>query len=214
MKPGVVSYLLMLALLACAAAFSVKISQARSVPPRKDFAEFPQKIGPWRSSPMPPFDERTVELLGTSDYLYRLYTDGPTQVSLYVGYYRSQRAGESIHSPKACLPANGFEVIESKRIELAIPAANRTIPLNHYVLQRDQERILTLYWYETHGRVIANEYEGKAVLVWEALRTGRTDGALVRVITNSGEAGEAAARQFVQQVFPILREYLADQAEN
>jgi hypothetical protein len=40
--------------------------------------------------------------------------------------------------------------------------------------------MLVFYWYQSGSSVIASEYQGKVLLVRDALFTGRTSGALVR----------------------------------
>lgn len=207
MKRLDLSFVFMLALLVTAAGLSVAAGYGQKVPPRKDFALFPSQIGEWKGERLPDLDADTLQTLGVTDYLNRSYRRGGQEVTLYVGYYRSQRAGESIHSPKHCLPGAGYEVLDSRFGHVEIPAFHRTIPVNHYRLQRDQERLFVLYWYETNGHVMASEYTSKAMLVWQAMRTGHTDGALVRVIA-SGSDQEAVAAEFARQVFPVLREYL------
>ena len=82
-------------------------------------------------------------------------------VDLYVGYYQQQRAGESMHSPKNCLPGAGYEVLESKRVMLDIPKLHKSIEVNHYVVENERNRQFVLYWYDAHGRDFASEYEGK-----------------------------------------------------
>jgi EpsI family protein len=211
MKRPFLAYGAMLALLVAGAILSVATNHVNGVPPRKDFALFPETIGGWHSKALPDFDERTQQLLGVTDYVNRVFRKDGKEVFLYVGYYRSQRAGETIHSPKNCLPGNGYEVLYSQQASLEIPGARRTIPVNRYVLQKDQEQLLVLYWYETHGRVFAQEYLGKAILVWEAVKTGRTDGALVRIMAAGPTTqAETAASEFAKEAFPVLRTYLAD----
>jgi EpsI family protein len=210
MKRLDIAFVAMFVLLLGAAGLSIAASRGQKVPPRRDFALFPQQIGEWKGRPLGAFDASTLELLGVTDYVNLAYRRNDKEVTLYVGYYRSQRAGESIHSPKACLPGNGYEVLETSTSLLQVPAAGRTIPINEFRLQRDQDQSFVLYWYETHGRVIASEYSAKALLVWEAMRTGRTDGALVRVTSRGGTEGEKTAAEFAREVFPVLRPYLAD----
>ena len=45
-----------------------------------------------------------------------------------------------------------------------------------------------LYWYQSHGRIVASEYWGKFYLVYDALRLNRTDAALVRITVPVGMA--------------------------
>ena len=70
---------------------------------------------------------------------------------------------------------------------------------------------MVLYWYQSHGRVVASEYASKVFMVYDAMRTNRTDAAMVRVITpitGTGADADAQAVQrsheFVQQIFPSL----------
>lgn len=75
--------------------------------------------------------------------------------------------------------------------------------------------MLVLYWYQSHGRVIASEYASKIYMVWDAIRTSRTDAALLRVITplvsrepSAEVSAEERAVSFVRTIFPLLGEYL------
>jgi EpsI family protein len=203
----------MLALLTVAAGWSVTMRQGKAGALQRSFADFPRQIGKWEGSVQQDFPESVLAVLQPTDYLHRHYrraADGVT-VNFYVGFYQHQRAGESMHSPKNCLPGAGYEVLESKRVMMDLPQAGKSIEVNHYIVQSQTEKQFVLYWYETHGRAFASEYQGKAILVWEALRTGRTDGALIRVMlpfTGPSPAAAAVTHEFAREVYPILRSYL------
>jgi EpsI family protein len=83
------------------------------------------------------------------------------------------------------------------------------------VIQKGLDRQLVLYWYQSHGRVVASEYWSKFYLVTDAVRLNRTDGAIVRVIAPiAGDAADAemqaerTARRFAQALFPHLEAFL------
>ncbi len=70
---------------------------------------------------------------------------------------------------------------------------------------------MVLYWYQSHGRVVASEYWGKVYTVLDAIRLNRTDAAMVRVISPvdaPGDEPEALAEKtvvgFAQAMFPLL----------
>jgi EpsI family protein len=192
------------------------------VPAREVLARFPMAIDSWMGESLPDFDPKVSAILGAADYLNRVYLSADSRlVGLYIGYYSSQRQGDTIHSPLNCLPGAGWEPISSKRLRMTVStgvevqSGTRTIEVNRYLITKGLERQLVLYWYQTHGRVIASEYWGKLYLVADAFQLNRTDGALVRVIrpiVDSGTAAEQEAEQdaagFVKSLFPLLGRYL------
>ncbi len=214
MNRGDARFYSVVGLLALAATLSVAIRYGESVPLKKDLGLFPLNVGNWRGAEGPKLSEEVEQVLKATAYLSRLYARDHERASLFVGYYGEQRAGESMHSPKNCLPGGGWEVMDSRRVPLEIPSLNKTIEVNHYWLQNDQAKQFVLYWYDTHGRAFANEYQGKLILVWESLRTGKSDGALIRVVVpyagSSSARAEATAADLARQVYPLLREYLPD----
>lgn len=110
--------------------------------------------------------------------------------SVYVGYYDSQTQGRTIHSPKNCLPGSGWEALASREITLETDGG--PIPANRYLLQRDEQKALVVYWYQGRGRVEANEYLVKAQLLRDAALYGRTEEALVRIVVPIVTTEEAA----------------------
>jgi EpsI family protein len=199
-------------LMLATAAFLAQRSRAEPVPIREALDTCPVMIGDWRGQTAAPFDPRTLTVLGVDEYLNRVYRapDG-LPLGLYVGYYGSQRQGDTMHSPLNCLPGAGWTPVSFARIDVAVPAASTTIHVNRYTVEKGLERQVVLYWYQSHGRVVASEYWGKIYLVLDAIRTNRTDGALVRVVAPvvSGEAdAEARAVRFAQELYPLLGRYL------
>jgi EpsI family protein len=199
---------------------SVVLANARKteVPAaRTSFDAFPMELQSWRATVDPPLSADILKVLGVDDYLSRIYyrREGGA-VGLYMGYYGSQRQGDTIHSPLNCLPGAGWEPVKEGR--LTIPnadGAGRDIFVNRYIVQKGLDRQLVLYWYQSHGRVIASEYTSRAYLINDAIRMNRTDGSLVRVIApipvgaeDDGAAAEQLAVDFVRVLFPQLPAYL------
>ena len=53
--------------------------------------------------------------------------------------------------------------------------------MNRYVIQKGGSRQLVLYWFQSHGRIVASEYWSKFYLVVDAVRMNRSDGAVLRI---------------------------------
>ena len=184
---------------------------------RTAFATFPMTIGPWKSIVDPPMDEDVLRVLGVDDYLSRIYYQSTgAAVGFYMGFYGSQRQGDTIHSPLNCLPGAGWEPVSQGRLHIAnADGQGRDITVNRYVVRKGLERQLVLYWYQSHGRVVASEYTSKLYLINDAIRLNRTDGSMVRVIApiktdaaDEGASAERLAEEFVRVIFPLLPAYL------
>jgi exosortase D (VPLPA-CTERM-specific) len=203
--PAYARVLLLSASLALGALYLGRTTQTEAVPIRETLAHLPEEIAGWQGRPLAPFSERIVALLGVSDYITRVYVNGAAPpLDLYIGFYQSQRTGETIHSPKNC-----WAPIKSDRIK--IPIGDGVIEANRYIIQKGMDKALVLYWYHGAGRVMASEYEAKIFLVLDSIRKHRSDGALVRVMipfAQSEEAATRAAGDFVKSLFPLLPRYL------
>jgi EpsI family protein len=171
---------------------------------------------------MPPLDPRVLAVLGADDHLMRLYQDpGGRPLSLYVGFHAAQQRGDSIHSPMNCLPGAGWQPITAERLEIADhrngPAsADRTVTVNGVTIEKGDTRQLVLYWYLSQGRVIASEYRAKGYLFLDALRTGRSDAALIRIVTpldrSPGDIDQAraTATAFAGDLLPLLAPFIPE----
>ena len=200
-----------------AAGMVARQSRPEPAPVRATFDRFPMQIERWTGRQQPPMDDKVLAILGVDDYLNRVYVSPDRAAAgLYVGYYNSQRQGDSIHSPMNCLPGAGWEPLSRSSIKIPVTVREGTtteIDANRYVIQKGLDRQVVLYWYQSHGRAVASEYWSKFYLIEDAVRRNRTDGSLVRVLAPIvGEGGEASAEQraigFVKAVFPVLGAYL------
>jgi EpsI family protein len=209
-------------MLLAASAYLAKASKPEIVPIREPLSGMPMQIEDWAGQQAPDMDPRVVAVLGVDDYLNRIYDDpAHTRVGLYVGYYASQREGATIHSPLNCLPGAGWNPVKRDRIPVSVEINGKnagnysTIEINRIVILKGVEKQLVLYWYQSHGRVVASEYWGKIYTVLDALRKNRTDAALVRVIcpvVDGSEKAEIIAEEnaidFVRALFPLLSRFL------
>jgi EpsI family protein len=199
--------------------FLARASKAEPTPIRESLAGLPIVLGNWQGRVERDFEPEIVRVLGVDDYTVRSYSSAGRRVGLYIGYHATQRHGDTIHSPLNCLPGAGWTPAMQDRavVTVADPAtgADRHIQINKVVIERGLDRQLVLYWYQSHGRVVASEYWGKVYTVVDAIRHNRTDAALVRVIAPVASrdadelaTAEKAAVEFVQTLFPHLGKHL------
>jgi EpsI family protein len=208
--------------IACLLATSIAVARAdraEDTPLRMSFSLFPMQLGDWQGSQNRPLTEKVLAVLGLDDYLTRSYRRDGTWADLYVGYWKSQRQGDTMHSPQNCLPGAGWEPVSQSLLTIPDPRDPNAKPLavNRFLIQKGIERQLVLYWYQGRGRVVGSEYWSKIYLVLDAARYNRTDAAIVRVVVpingTSAEAeaaGEKHAIAFVNELMPALSNFLPD----
>jgi EpsI family protein len=195
--------------------------------PTSPLTNFPQAFGNWTMLSQGVVDAETLGVLKADDVLTRFYV--PTQAGvidpspdqraammgkaeeLFIAYFASQQQGQSPHSPKNCLPGAGWQAADTGEISLPIPGS-APITINKYVIVKGENQSLVLYWYQSHGRVVANEFSAKFYLVADSLRYHRSDTALVRVVVpvlHDDLAGALdGATNFAQSAFPVIYKYL------
>jgi EpsI family protein len=179
---------------------------------RKELKGFPERIGNWQQTGVDmQFDSATLKVLRATDYLMREYrrSDGQ-RANFYVGYYATQRAGATYHSPLNCLPGSGWTMTEPGRITIST-VDGRSFIANRYIVQNGDSRSAMIYWYQGRGRAIASEYWGKVYTVIDSVRLRRSDAAMVRVtvpVIGSEQKAMEAAAELAGTASPPLSEFV------
>ena len=214
-------YTVVAAMLAGTASMLFFRSDVDKLPPAVPLDLLPHDISQRHAIDVP-IDPHALELLGKGLFLNRLYMSDEVAspqsrlvpVSLFIGYFPTQRTGQAIHSPQNCLPGAGW-TFESERT-ITIPGPNgRQYEVGDYVITDGAQRQEVLYWYRAHGRSIASDFRAKLYMLIDAIRYNRTDGALIRVITPMvpGEPQDAAQKRaisFASDVATVLPAYVPD----
>jgi EpsI family protein len=215
---------LSVALLMSAAAVLLHVrGDADRVLPSRPLSELSETIGT-RTAVDYPLDAEVLQVLGKGIFLNREYmphvnnltvpmTDR-VPVGLFIGYFPTQRTGQSIHSPQNCLPGAGWSFLSSGVTDLT-DSTGKKYTVGEYLISDGRVQQEVLYWYRVHGRSIANDYKAKLYTLADSIRYGRTDAALVRVITLvvPGEDRLVAHQRvvgFANQIVPLLPAYIPD----
>jgi EpsI family protein len=164
-------------------------------------------IDGWTSIDEKKLDARVLKSLIPTSYLSRTYQKGESQLDLFIAFYAQQRAGESMHSPKHCLPGSGWEIW--RHGSAMVPIEGREVEINKYSIQNSGVRMLMFYWYQSKSRIIANEYVGKILLARDTLLTRRSGGSIVRVIVPDREGADREGVAFVSKLIPDVQRCFA-----
>lgn len=190
---------------------------AHVVPQRQPFSEFPHALDEWQGKPGR-LEVETVQALKLDDYLLADYQarSAPSQapVNLYVAYYASQANGASVHSPRACIPGDGWEIERFEARSLAVDAgANGPLRVNRVLIRKGDSRQLVYYWFQQRGRYMTGEYDVKLRILQDAFMRNRTDGAVVRLVARVRPdepvaAADAQLEQFARTLVGRLAPYV------
>lgn len=185
------------------------------IPARKPFLSFPLQIGKWqgRNDYLTQF---YLNELKFTDYLIINYTqpDSASAINLYSAYYQSQRTGVSVHSPKGCMPADGWKVTEFGQRDLPnIRLYGKPLEVNRAVILKGDNKQLVYYWFQQRSRALTNEYLVKWYLFYDAIALNRTDGSLVRLVTSvekseDEEKADQRLQAFMNELLPVMSAYL------
>lgn len=212
MKISMLRFLPVALILIATAVFLQAHTRGEVFPARQKLASFPQELVGMNSKD-DEIAKESLDVLHPTDYLLRTYYNGQDiPVDLFIAFFASQRTGDTIHSPKNCLPGNGWAPVHSSRIELAF-AGHAPFPVTRYVIAKGDSRSLVLYWYWAHDRGVANEYWAKYYLITDSMRMNRSDGSLVRITTSmepdeSIESAQQRLMPLTNAVLPLLNDYI------
>lgn len=186
------------------------ISRTEVIPPTPPWSEFPSQVGKWVEVGESAIDAESLAKLQPDDYIDRTYdTPGGARVYLFVAYFKTQRKGLAPHSPKACLPGAGWAPVSSDVINLPVPG--HPIPVNLFLVEKQQAKMQTLYWYQQEKESYAGELTAQFHALPQLLTHGRTDIAIVRIIvpvTSTVEIARNAAERFALDAYPLIMAHI------
>jgi EpsI family protein len=190
------------------------------LPVRQHFESFSLELGDWSCQGLERMDPVVERTLGVTDYLICEFSRGGEPINVYVGYHESQvrRQGGGgretvIHPPKHCLPGSGWDIVEHDLVPISFPGLpERPAGVNRLVIAKGEDRRLVYYWYQSRGRVIAEDWKKVVFMSWDRARLQRTDGSLVRftlpMVRGQEERAEAQFRDLAPQVLAGLPAYV------
>ncbi|HEV3330876.1 MAG TPA: EpsI family protein [Bryobacteraceae bacterium] len=190
------------------------VSRAEIVPAVRPLFEFPTTFGSWSMVRDVPIEKEVQDILKADDTLNRVYVnpDYHVEADLFIGFFKTQRTGQSPHSPKNCLPGSGWEPTQTGLVSISVPGLAEPIVANRYVASHGDEKAVVIYWYQSHQRIIASEYAAKFWLVADSIRYHRSDTALVKLVlpvpNNDADAATRIGVDLARAVFPDLEKQL------
>ena len=185
---------------------------------RSAFAMFPTRLGAWEQrGPEERLRPDIARTLGADDYRQAtLIRDAATPpVGLFMAFYHDQSKG-GIHSPEICLPSSGWEIAKLERVDISPRLGiDGQFMLNRAIIQKGESRMMVYYWFQQGERRVAWDVAAKFYLLMDGIRTGQTDGGIVRLTTVMGaeeseESAEARLLEVTQGVIAPLPKFMPE----
>lgn len=186
------------------------------VPPRTEFAEFPNDFDEWTCRGREFMDPEVLDNLGVTDYIICRYKSDirGKYVDFYAGYHEKQQRSDSgkttlIHPPEHCLPGSGWDIIETTivPVDFGIPGEAKRV-----VIAKGQDRNLVYFWYQSRGHVIGGNFDRLRHLFFDRALRSRTDGSLLRftmpIYRGDFDEADATFREFASKMAGDLPTYI------
>lgn len=182
------------------------------VPTMAPLETMPRLVGDWTMIAESKPEQEVQDLLKADAALTRTFQRGGDSLTLFVAFFKSQRAGVVPHSPRVCLPGAGWTPVGSSFIDVDVPGRAEPININRFVVSRGENKSIVYYWFQSPHHVVASELRSKVYLVMDSLRYQRSDTSIVRVIVGVGPRGEAhadkTAIEFIKKASPVVTAHL------
>jgi EpsI family protein len=183
--------------------------------PLPSLNSLPYEFGKWQARGDETLDRAVTEYLRPDEYVLRDYVDKSTgiPINLFLAYFKTMQNSWGPHSPSVCLPGAGWQVRSSKILTIDVPGQSKGIPANEYILEKADQHLLVLYWYQNGRSAWADDFDSKQRQFLDLVRSHRSDISLVRLImalkTAKADNSETGLLEFTRSMFPSLAERFA-----
>jgi EpsI family protein len=184
------------------------VARRKPQPLAQPLTSIPTQIDGWTGTSGQDLSDEVQGVLKASSFLSRVYRRGGSTVELFIAFYAEQRAGESMHSPRVCLPGNGWEIggYGSEKV----PVGDQRYTINRYVVEKGMERMTVLYWYQSRSGIVASEYLGKVMLIKNTILDGATAGSIVRLTFTDRPGAIPEAVGLASHLIPEVRKCIGE----
>ncbi len=171
-------------------------------------------FGNWHAAGDIPLQSSVRDTLQLDDFLFRSFSNGSEDVTLYIGYYFTNRKVGAFHDPLVCFPGQGWKLENRKKGEMAVFAAGSRKVVNYatMIAERNDNKEFLLYWFQAYDRPTSDTLSQKATLLWRKILTGGEESAFVRISMDmNGKTKEECLdvlTSFVRDFYPVFIQYI------
>ena len=138
-----------------------------------------ESVGQWKFQSHLALGQSIVKGLELDDFVNTRFSKNGHAVSLYIGYYKSQKKVGVAHSPLVCMPGQGWEV--NRLGNFVFPVGDKEIHANLIEAELHERRNLVIYWYHAYDKSFPGTFKQKVYTTFAKLFHGNEKNAFVRV---------------------------------
>ena len=172
----------------------------------------------WTGIASLPIDEGIINELKLDDYLFRTYSYNTIPITLYIGYYQTAAKVGAAHDPLVCFQGQGWKITNRGKGQYRIAKAQELI-IDYATIEteRENDRELIVYWFQTADGTSSNTLSQKFKIIWQRLTGGNEINAFVRINAPIVEASKTDTRQmifsFIDQFYPQFQNYITESVQ-
>jgi len=175
--------------------------------PPLDMDCVPMDLLSWKGEDVGALEEEVSVLPKDVTIYRRIYTKEDTQLRVELAVITTgHKTKASLHDPKVCLQAQGWEPVDRQIVSLHIPGfRNNPLEVVKLVTRREREGSVAYYWFQSDLRVCTERLASFWSNAKRKLFEGKRERwALVRLICVQEEGSETAAMELVELLGPYL----------
>ena len=157
--------------------------------------------------------ETVYEELNADKHVYRHYfSPAGQQIDLYIGYYGTAKGGRTPHNPYACLPSQGWAIIDTGKILVRTTYAPNGIYINFMVSKNSGLYKYMVHWYQSAAtKVLDSGFKQNIQRFLGKILHNRNDGAYIQISKITTEANMEKEKKlissFAEHVLNLLPGY-------
>lgn len=178
-------------------------------PESSKLLRIPKALGEWSSEESLGLGLREQQILQLDSYVRRSYKNAEgKRIQVYIGYWKTQSGDYQAakHSPKTCLPSNGWEVLKTS--ERRVDALSAEVSS---ILARFKSNYMLFdYWFFSGEEIYNHEWLALFKIASQKLLHSRSDGGIVEL----GIALEDGEEESITEAQEILEQFVSDFRES
>ncbi|MBD3290356.1 EpsI family protein [candidate division KSB1 bacterium] len=171
-----------------------------------DLEKFPEQLNNWKLIHQSTLSMQVQNVLKSDAQIMRKYVNSRGEyVWIFLAYFRDQKYGEQIHSPRHCLPGSGWNIRQNSLIKFSDAVHFNA---NRLVIQQNAAKEIMVYWFWTRNGIITKEYRLKFDLAFNSLLRKPTDAAFIRLNIRNSKNADVVISDFISDFFPHIKSVL------